>query len=117
MELRRPYLKKLRRRLQKEIADPRLSSDKRKVLERDLSNLGQPKIYDSNDPPAIGALHPGERPPITLEPEHFSFEKLASLPHTTLYLYALKEGLEVLPGEPKAQIVKRILENHQGEKA
>lgn len=115
VEVRRPYLRKHRRRLQKALSSPGLSADQRRVLERDLRNVGDPKVYDADDPPRSGALRGGDAGPVQLDLEGASHETLAAVPHTTLYLYALQQDLKVSPGNTKAQVVSTILAHVKGE--
>lgn len=116
MELRRPHLRRWRRTLQRRMSSPGLTSDSRRVLEREIRSVGEPKIYDADDPPPVGALHPGERPPVRLDLDGATHETLAGVPHTSLYLYALQNDLEVVPGDTKAQVIKKILSHAQGER-
>lgn len=115
MEMRRPHLRHMRRRLQQKLGSPGLSSDQRRVLERELHGVGAPKVYDVDDPPPPGALRGGERSPIELDLEGATHETLAAVPHTTLYLYALQHDLEVLPGDTKAQVASAIWDHVKGE--
>ena len=87
----------------------------RRVLERELNGMGQPKVYDPDDPPTPGSLQGGARAPIELDLEGATHDTLGVVPHTTLYLYSLQHDLEVMPGDTKAQIVKTILSHTQGE--
>lgn len=116
MGLRRPHLKRRRRRLHNTLASPSLSSDQRRVLERELEGLGGPKVYDADDPPRPGSLQGGQAP-LSLDLEGATHETLVAVPHTTLYLYALQHDLEVLPGDTKAQVVNTILDNIKGEQS
>jgi len=89
----------------------------RRVVERELNGIGQPKVYDPDDPPAPGSLQGGARAPIVLDLEGATHDTLAAIPHTTLYLYSLQHDLEVGPGDTKAQVVKAILNHNQGEQS
>lgn len=117
MEMRRPHIRRLRRRLQRTLSQPGLNPEQRRMYERQLNGLGEPKVYDADDPPPPGARHPGGRPPVKLDVEEATHESLAAVPHTTLYLYALQHDLEVVPGDTKAQVVNKILSNAQGEES
>jgi hypothetical protein len=116
MEIRRPYLRKYRRYLHRKLASPNLSSDQRKVLERELNGLGQPKVYDADDPPSVGSIR-GGAPVVKLDVgSDLTRESLSKQPHSKLYLYALQQDLEVHPGDTKAQVIETILRHIQGDK-
>jgi hypothetical protein len=115
MEMRRPFVRKWRRTLQRRLASPGLSADARRVLERDIHNLGEPKIYNADDPPPVGARRGGEGAPVKIDLNAATAESLTSIPHTKLYLYALQHDLEVAPGDTKAQVVQTILGHAKGE--
>ena len=99
------------------MASPGLSADVRRVLERELHNIGEPKVYDADDPPPVGSLHPGKRAPIQLDLDGATHESLAGVAHTSLYLYALQNDLDVVPGDTKAQVIKKILSHVKGEQS
>lgn len=115
-EIRRPHLKRHRRRLQRALQDLTLGPETRKRFMAELAGLGKPKVYDASEPPLPGALNPGPmpQPAIELDLETSTIESLSAIPHTRLYLYALQEGLEVNPGDTKVQTIKTILDAIQG---
>lgn len=118
VEMRRPYLRSHRKRLHRALATPGISPERRRVLERELNNLGKPKVYDPDDPPLPGALNGGPRPSVQLQLDsNSSRDVLLALPHSQLYLYALQHDLEVHPGDTKAQVVSTILRQLQGEQS
>lgn len=117
MELRRPHLRRWRRRLNRILSSPGLSDDRRRVIEREIHGVGQPKVYDADDPPTPGALQGGTRPTVHLDLQNATHETLSSVPHTTLYLYALQHDLEVATGDTKAQVVSAILNHREGEQS
>jgi hypothetical protein len=116
LELRRPHLKRFRRALQKRLRSPGLDGDTRRALERQVHGLGGPKVYSADDPPPPGAIDPGPMPvdPIDL-PLTSTYESLSATPHTRLYLFALQQGLDIHPGNTKAQLVLTILSYFQRE--
>jgi hypothetical protein len=116
-DVRRPHLRRYRKSLLRRLSSGNLSDDVRRVLERDLQNLGKPKTYDPNDPPPPGALRGGRSPLVDLgvDAEDATFESLSKFPHTRLYLYALQKDLEVRSGDTKAQVVDTILRHLTGE--
>lgn len=117
MDLRSPHIQRGRRRIQRELRRPGLSSDERDRLGRDLKTFGLPKVYSFDEPPKPGSLDPGPMPQVDVEidVDGGTYDSIASLPHTRLYMYARQQGLEVNPGDTKAQIVKTILATIQGE--
>lgn len=117
MELRAPHLQRYRRELQVALRKPGLTTGERELFQSQLVRVGAPKVYDSSEPSQPGALDPGPMPPVVLELdlEAASFDSLSTIPHSRLYLYARQEGLEVDPGDTKAQVVKTILGSIQGE--
>lgn len=118
VEVRRPHLRSHRRRLQRALATPGISPERRRAIERDLNNLGKPKVYDPDDPPEPGALNGGPRPPVQIQLDSNSTrETLLSIPHTKLYLYALQHDFDVHPGDTKAKVVDTILRHLQGEQS
>lgn len=114
-ELRQPHLRKRRRELRQSLSSPSLTEERRRVVRRDLENIGKPKIYDDTDPAPVGALPNPDSGPVVLDLEDVSHDTLVQIAHTTLFTYALQQGLPVLPGNTKAQIVTTILANTKGE--
>jgi hypothetical protein len=82
-----------------------------------LEILGKPKVYTNSGPPQPGAIDPGPMPAVEIEIDLDSatHDSLSTILHSRLYLYARQEGLEVSPGDTKAQIVTTILGSSQGE--
>ena len=117
MELRAPHLQRYRRELQTALRKPGLTAPERERYQQYLALVGQPKVYSSSESPQPGALDPGPMPVVALELdlENATVDSLSILPHSRLYLYARQEGLEINPGDTKAQIVKTILGSSQGE--
>lgn len=116
MELRRPYLKRRRRQLQRQMRHPGLDPEARRRIEREIHNLGDPKVYSADDPPPPGAMFPGPMPAAEIDiPPDSSIEQLSAIPHTRLYLYALKRDLDVHPGNTKIQVAKAVLDHLRGE--
>jgi hypothetical protein len=110
LEKRRPFIKQQRRSLQKSLRNPGLNGETRRVLERQIHNLGGPKVYSADDPPSPGSIDPGPMPqdPIELTLDS-TYDSLSGTPHTRLYLFALQQDLDVHPGHTKAQLVQTIL--------
>lgn len=117
MDLRGPQIQRARRRLQREMQRPALSAEQRERLNHYLENLGKPKVYSFDEPPKPGALDPGPmpQPAVEIDVGTATYDSISSLPHTRLYMYARQHGLQVNPGDTKAQIVKAILADIQGE--
>jgi len=116
MDLRSPHIQRWRRKVQREMRRPGLSGDERDRLRRFLQTLGQPKVYSFNEPPQPGSLDPGPMPQadVEIDVDGATYDSIAALPHTRLYMYARQHGLETNPGDTKAQIVKTILATIQG---
>ena len=116
IELRSPYLQQWRRKLQRELRRPGLSSDERDRLGRSLKTSGKPKVYSFDEPPQPGSLDPGPMPQedVEIDAEGATYNSLSTLPHTRLYMYARQHGLAVNPGATKAEIVRMILADIQG---
>jgi len=96
---------------------PGLKATERDRLRVFLTGLGKPKDYKWDEEPQPGAIDPGPMPAVTIEVDldGATFETLAALPHSRLYLYANQEELDIKPGDTKAVIVKAILTAIQGE--
>lgn len=119
LEVRRPHLKRRRRVLQKQLRNPGADMETRRRIERQIRNLGEPKVYSADDPPPPGAIDPGPMPIGDVEmPSDPSHETLSAMPHTQLYLFAVQQGLEVHSGNTKVQVIETILKHlrrEQGE--
>lgn len=117
MDLRAPYIQRYRRQLQELLRQPGLTEAERENFQKKLDFVGKPKVYSDSEPPKPGAIDPGPMPLVELELDVGSatFDSLSVMPHSRLYLYARQEGLEVNPGDTKAQIVTTILGSSQGD--
>lgn len=117
MGLRTPHIQRHRRALGELLRRPGLTASEREHYQHALGFLGKPKIYSNLESPPPGAIDPGPMPPMELELdlEEATFDSLSTIPHSRLYFYARQEGLEVSPGDTKAQIVTTILSYSQGE--
>lgn len=117
MDLRTPHIQRYRRILGDLLRRPGLTAAERENHQRSLDLLGKPKVYSNSEPPPPGAIDPGPMPAVEIELDLDSatHDSLSTIPHSRLYLYARQEGLEVNPGDTKAQIVTAILGFSQGE--
>lgn len=116
IEIRRPHLTKMRKRLLRQLQMPGLSSEMRTYLKQALDQLGEPKVYAPDAPEKPGAIDPG---PMGLDLPDIDFDNatassLAAHPHTHLVRHAIEMELDVQIADTKAQVISKILAHVQG---
>jgi hypothetical protein len=108
MDVRRPHLDSYRKSLRASLSRSDLSVEEMNRLRRELRDLGRPKVYAAQEPPAWG-IDSGPMPEAPLDLDHVTADDLLAFPHQRLRRVADRHAVVLEPGDTKALIIQKIL--------